>query len=135
MKCNRFISIFLACTFLVGCFFIPAEAANVDAPVNSGVILRVSGRLNHKLPANDTILITQPFSAAKGDTISYNCTYTPKSASVDFGYIAPDGLFYSIKCTSGSINKSIEVGQTGQFTLAIRNNEDYAVTVTGTVRY
>lgn len=72
---------------------------------------------------------------AAGDTISYNCTYTPKSASVDFGFIAPNGLFYSIKCTSGSVNESIEVNQTGQYTLAIRNNASYTVTVTGTVKY
>ena len=91
--------------------------------------------MNNSFPAKLISPITQPFSAAKGDTIKYDCTYTPKSASMDFGYIAPNGLFYSIKCTSGSINKSIEVGQTGQFTLAIRNNGDYVVTVTGTVRY
>ena len=64
-----------------------------------------------------------------------NCTYTPKSASVDFGFIAPDGLFYSLNSTSGSIDKSIKVNQTGAYTLAIRNNENYAVTVSGTVKY
>ncbi len=120
---------------LFGYSFISVEAADVDAPASNSVILRVSGRLNYSLPADGITLITQPFSAAKGDTIKYDCTYTPKSASVDFGFIAPDGLFYSLNSTSGSINKSIEVSQTGQFTLAIRNNESYAVTVTGTVRY
>lgn len=89
--------------------------------------------MNNSFPAKLISPITQPFSAAKGDTIKYDCTYTPKSASVDFGFIAPDGLFYSLNSTSGSINKSIEVSQTGQFTLAI--NESYAVTVTGTVKY
>lgn len=120
---------------LFGCSFISVEAADVDAPASNSVISRVSGRLNYSLPSDGITLITQPFSAAKGDTIKYDCTYTPKSASVDFGFIAPDGLFYSLNSTSGSINKSIEVSQTGQFTLAIRNNESYAVTVTGTVKY
>lgn len=130
---KRIISAFLACMLLFSCSLIPTTAAEV--PNNSIIMSRVSGRLNYTFAANATTLVGESFSAAKGDTISYNCTYTPKSASMDFGYIAPNGLFYSIKCTSGSINKSIEVGQTGQFTLAIRNNESYAVTVTGTVRY
>lgn len=133
MRRKQLISALLACMLLFSCSFIPAAAA--ETPSSNIVMPRVSGRLDHSLPANLITPITQPFSAAKGDTISYNCTYTPKSASMDFGYIAPNGLFYSIKCTSGSINKSIEVGQTGQFTLAIRNNESYAVTVTGTVKY
>lgn len=120
---------------LFGCSFISVEAADVDTPASNSVISRVSGRLNYSLPADGITLITQPFSAAKGDTIKYDCTYTPKFASVDFGFIAPDGLFYSLNSTSGSINQSFEVSQTGQFTLAIRNNESYVVTVTGTVRY
>lgn len=133
MGCKRLVSAFLACMLMFSCSLIPAIA--VEVPDNSIVMLRVSGRLNYTFTADATTLVGQPFSAMKGDTIKYDCTYTPKLSSVDFGYIAPDGRFYFLNCTSGSINKTIEVGQTGQFTLAIRNNEDYAVTVTGTVRY
>lgn len=133
MRRKRLITALLACMLLFSCSFIPVAAA--EAPSSNIVMPRVSGRLNHSFPANLITLITEPFTLTKGDTIKYDCTYTPKSASMDFGYIAPNGLFYSLNSTSGSINKSIEVGQTGQFTLAIRNNESYAVTVTGTVRY
>lgn len=95
----------------------------------------VFGRISYTIPQNATLALDATFSLEKGDTISYNCTYTPKSASLDFGFVAPDGLFYSLNSTSGSINKSIKVNQTGAYTLAIRNNESYAVTVTGTVKY
>lgn len=132
MKHNRLVAVLLAFMLLFSCSFVPA-AASVPG---SGIAMPLAtGRLDHRLPANLITPISQPISFEKGETIAYNCTYTPKSASVDFGYIAPDGLFYSLNSTSGSINKSIEVGQTGQFTLAIRNNESYAVTVTGTVKY
>lgn len=133
MKHKRFNIILLACMLLFSCSLTPAIAIEIQD--NSIVMPRVSGRLNYTFAANATTHVGQSFSAAIGDTIKYDCTYTPKSASVDFGYIAPDGLFYSIKCTNGSINKSIELSQTGQYTLAIRNNESYAVTVTGTIRY
>lgn len=130
---KRIICAVLTCMLLFGCSFIPAMAT--EGSNNSNVMPRVSGRLNYTFAADATTQVGQPFSAARGDIIKYNCTYTPKSASVDFGFIAPDGLFYSIKCTSGNINKTIELDVTGQYTLAIRNNENYAVTVTGTVTY
>lgn len=96
---------------------------------------RVAGRLNHSIPAKSRIDLTMWFSMEEGDLITFNCTYTNASASVDFGFIAPDGLFYYVNSTSGSINQTIEVTQTGQYMLAIRNNASYAVTVTGTVKY
>lgn len=123
----------MACVLLLSCSFIPTAGA--DVPVYGSAILRVSGRLDHSFPANRITTIAQPFSLAEGDIIQYDCTYTPESASLDFGYIAPDGLFYYLNITGGSINKSIKVDQTGQYTLAIRNNESRAVTVTGIVKY
>lgn len=133
MRFKLFNIVLVACILLFSCSLIPAIAT--EAPNNSIIMPRVSGRLNYTFAANSTTLVGQEFSAAKGDTIKYNCTYTPKAASIDFGFFAPDGLFYSLNSSSGSINKSIEVSQTGGFTLAIRNNENYAVTVSGTVTY
>lgn len=128
MRQSRLLTALLACVLLLGCSFIPAAAAEAPMP-------RVSGRLNYSFPANTISPISEAVPLDKGEKITYNCTYTPKSASLDFGYIASDGLFYSINCTSGSISKSIKMDESGQYTLAIRNNESYAVTVTGTVRY
>ncbi len=130
---KRFWSILLACVLMFCCTSVPVSAT--EAPETSFAISRVSGRLDFTIPANTTALVGDPFSLDQGETIAYNCTYTPKSASVDFGYIAPNGLFYSLNCTSGSHNKSIKVAQRGEHQLAIRNNENYAVTVSGTVRY
>ena len=103
--------------------------------MNEIVMPRVTGRLNHSLPASIITPIGQSISLDKGETITYNCTYTPKSASVDFGYIDSDSVFCCLSCTTGSINKSIKIEEPGQYTLAIRNNESYSVRVTGTVRY
>lgn len=133
MRYKRFISIFLTCMFLFSYSLTPMAAVEIS---NGDMIMpRVSGSLDHTLPAKTITPIDQQFTLDAGDIIKYDCTYTPKSASLDFGFIAPDGLFYSINCTTGSINKSIEVSQTGYFRLAIRNNASYSVTVTGTVKY
>ena len=133
MKIRRFWTFLLVCVLMFGCSAISIKA--VDTTDDNMPILRVAGKLNQSIPANSTVTMAEGFYLTTGDSIKYDCTYTPKSSSVDFGYIAPNGLFYSLNSTSGSINKSIIVGQTGQFTLAIRNNESYAVIVTGTVRY
>ncbi len=71
----------------------------------------------------------------KGERITYTCVYTPKSASVDFGYVDADGFFHKINSTNGSIDETIEIEELGQYRLAIRNNDSRAVTVTGTVKY
>lgn len=123
----------LACMLLFSCSLVPAMAA--EAPSVRTVMPRVSGSMDFEIPAKAIARVGAPFYQSAGDTIKYDCTYTPKSASVDFGVIAPDGLFYSYNCTSGSINKSFMADQTGQYQLAVRNNESYAVTVTGTVKF
>ena len=135
MRRKRFGIILLSCVLMLSSAVMPVSAAEFPNNGNGAVVMRAAGRLDSSIPAKTLAPINVAFSLEKGDMIEYDCTYTPKSASVDFGYIAPDGLFYSINCTSGSFNKSFKVNQTGQYTLAIRNNASYAVTVTGTVRY
>ncbi|NBI67088.1 hypothetical protein D1646_09700 [Pseudoflavonifractor sp. 60] len=129
---RRFAGILLACTLALSCSFLPSGAVEVfdDFPA----IARVSGRVNQAIPANMTVYLDE-FTLTVDDIIRYDCVYTPRFASVDFGYIAPDGKFYSKNCTSGSINRSFQVDNAGTYTLAIRNNSSNTVTVTGTVKY
>lgn len=129
---KQFSTILLACVLLLSCSLIPTSAAERQS--SDAITPYVSGRLDHSLKPGTTP-ITQALYYVKDDTIKYDCTYTPKSASLDFGYIDSDNIFHYLNYTSGSINQSFKFSRTGQFTLAIRNNESYAVTVTGTVRY
>ncbi len=129
---KRLSSAILACMLLFSCSLVPTMA--VEAPASQIVMPRAAGRLDYTLSPGIT-LVGQEFFLEVGDTIKYTCTYTPKSASVDFGVIAPDGLFHFLNSTSGSIDKSFSVGLLGQYQLAIRNNASSAVTVTGTVKY
>ncbi len=129
MRLRKMLVSFMICTLIFSCAVISAGAA--EATVSP----RVSGYLDDRFSANSITPMGDWFQADEGDTVKYECTYTPSKASVDFGVIAPDGLFYSVNCTSGTINQSIRINQSGQFLLAIRNNESYDVVVTGTVKY
>lgn len=58
-------------------------------------MLRVSGSVNISISTLSGATVDDSFTLAVNDTITYNCSYTPKSASVDFGFIAPDGYMES----------------------------------------
>ncbi len=133
MRLRKLLASFLVCTLILGCSTIFAGAAEVSSiPVISA---RITTSLNHEISANTIVPINDWFYMNAGDTITYNCTYTPKSANVDFGCIDADGVFYYLNCTNGSINKSIEASQRGQYMLAIRNNSSRTIIVTGSVKY
>lgn len=96
-------------------------------------ITRAYGDFTITISANSGATVGDDFKLNANDTISYDCTYTPRNASVDFGYIGPDGYFHFLNVATGSISKTFKVGQKGSYTLAIRNNSSQAVT--GTVNY
>ena len=75
------------------------------------------------------------FPLEAGEIVTIKASYSPFSASVDFGLIAPDGLFHFINVTNGSIDESIEVDERGTYTLAIRNNSSKTVNVSGYINY
>lgn len=140
MNTKRLLSLWVAVIFTVMCLCVPGLAAVQNDAIVSDVvgvqrIARASGRINDDIPANTIVEVGDSFFMVPNETISYDCTYTPSNASVDYGFIAPDGYFYSFNCTTGSFNKTIRVSQRGSYTLALRNNSDNTVTVTGTVNY
>ena len=102
---------------------------------NSQIEPQVSGSLSMKISPKALSKSSKGFSLEVGDTITFNCSYSPISSSVDFGVIAPDGYFYYKNVTSGSINDTIRVSQRGTYYLAVRNNSSSTVNITGFVNY
>ena len=85
--------------------------------------------------ANRTVKAGSSFPLEVGEVVTIKATYSPFSASVDFGLIAPDGLFYGLNTTTGSFDRSIEVTQRGHYYLAVRNNSSSVISVSGYVNY
>lgn len=75
------------------------------------------------------------FSLESGETVEINCTFSPKKAEMDFGLIAPDGLFYHAEGNNGNFELTIQVKETGKYYFAVRNNSDKTVEVMGFVYY
>lgn len=96
---------------------------------------RASNSFEVDVPAGEIVAADTSFSLAAGDTVEFNASYMPRSANLDVGLIAPDGLFYSTKAKNGKIDSSITVNERGRYTFAIRNNSNVTVSVTGFVDY
>lgn len=135
MKTNRLFCLLLSCLFVAGCLAAPVGAVVSSEPDVGEIIARATGQFEATIPANTVLHLGDSVSLDKGETVSYDCSYTPRDANVKFGYIGLDGLFYGLSGYKGSIDKGIRVNQRGNYTLAILNKSDEAVTVKGTVNY
>lgn len=135
MRVKQVFSAVLTLIIMVGCV-----GMNVAASDNSNYkwetyIVYATGRFNMDIPANTTVKADSSFPLEAGEVVTIKASYSPFSASVDFGLIAPDGYFYSLNTNNGSFDESIEVNQRGYYTLAIRNNLSKTVNVSGYVNY
>lgn len=75
------------------------------------------------------------FPLESGETVSISAVYSPDDASMDFGLVDPEGVFHYFNVKNGSVDKTIKVEESGNYTFAVRNNSDVTVKVTGFVRY
>ena len=135
VKTRRLFCLLLSFLLVVGSLALPAGASVTSVPESEAVITRATGRFEKNIPASSIYPVCDSSILNSGDIVSYDCSYTPRDASVKFGYIAPDGRFYYLRGSNGSIDKGIQVSAYGTYTLVIKNESDTAVYVWGTVNY
>lgn len=135
MKTRRFLSLLLSFLLVAGSLALPAGAVVTTEPMEETAITRATGQFEASIPANTLKTVGDSFILDSGDIVSYDCSYTPRDASMKFGYIAPDGRFYYLRGSNGSIDKGIQVSAYGTYTLVIKNESDTAVYVWGRVNY
>lgn len=135
MKLRKFLCMAFSCVIAVSCFSFNAKAADAEVYEVCSGVERASGRFSVDIPGNTLAVTSSDFPLEIGETVAINASYSPRSASVDFGLIAPDGLFYSFGAENGRFDETIEIDQRGIYTFAIRNNSSYKVSVSGFVNY
>lgn len=151
MRIKRLICMLLVCaTMICGSFTL---AGAVQAPgdiiwmedmewdlldpstvIYDGAAPLTTGSVNTDISPFSTKAISQ-ISLKSGDALTFNCSYSPSSASMDFGVITSTGRFYHINVKEGSINQAIRISQDGSYAVAIRNNSSQTVRVVGFVDY
>lgn len=98
-------------------------------------ITRATGSFNMTVPAKSTLRADKTFPLEAGETVTIKATYSPFSASVDFGLVDPNGVFYYLTASNGSFDKTIRVEERGNYIFAVRNNSSGSVSVSGYVNY
>ena len=144
----------MACTLMLIGVITPARAAEapgevisledlnwewVDLPAveypEEGILPLTSASASRQYAPHSISYVTSFMDFDANDVVTFNCSYSPSSASVDFGVIASTGKFYSINVKGGSISRSIEINQAGSYAVAVRNNSSQTVRVVGFVNY
>lgn len=153
MKMRRIVALLTVCMVVAGSLTITAQAENlysesivqmedmcceiIDAlqieHFDRSLLPRITYSIRDQIPGQTIHSSNEKISLVSRQIVTINCSYSPSSASVDFGVIAPDGYFYFLNVEGGSINRSIRVNQNGDYAVAIRNNSSNTIYVTGFV--
>ena len=140
MRVKRIICMVLACVAIVGAVSVPASAAEIEITAleyfTDKLIAPFATRsFNMSIPAKSKVIANSSFPLAAWETVTIKASYSPFSASVDFGLVDSQGTFYYFNVTDGSVDKTIQVEESGDYTLQIRNNSTVEVKVSGFVNY
>lgn len=139
MRLDKIICMVLACMLIVGAISVPVNAAGVtytdpEKGTTQLAISRASGSFSMRIPAKSKVLANSSFPMEAGETVTINASYSPLDASMDFGLVDSDGVFHYFNTTSGSIDKTIRIKESGNYTLQVRNNSSTEVKVSGFVK-
>ncbi len=137
MVLKKMMCMILVCMLTVGTITIPAQATETAILPSDTLIvnLRATRDFDVTIPAKTKVITSNILSLAAGETVTIKASYYPFSASVDFGLVDSDGVFYCINVTGGSIDETIQVNESGSYRLQIRNNANVEVEVSGFVNY
>lgn len=140
MRMRKMICMALAIALCLGSISIPVFAVEQESSTPNIIVMeifntRATGSFSMSIPAKTRLLADRSFPLAAGETVTIKASYSPFSASVDFGLIAPNGVYHYFNITNGSIDKTIQVDESGDYTLQVRNNSNYEVAVSGFVNY
>lgn len=78
-------------------------------------ITRATGNLDWTIEANGTVVADTSFTMSAGETVWIRANYSPENASLDFGLVDSNEKFHYINVTTGSIDKTIEIPENGDY--------------------
>ena len=134
MNVKKVFSLLLVLAVFISSFSMTAMAVEAE-PQGILASSRATGQFSMDVPGGTIVKANTSFPLEAGETVAIKASYTPFSASVDFGLIAPDGYFYYINVVGGSFDKTIKVDERGNYTFAVMNNSSATISVSGYVNY
>lgn len=101
----------------------------------AAAITRATNRVNTTIPSDSIVRVGTPLSMEAGELVTINCTYSPRTADMDFGLITPNNDFIFVGGKNGDCYQVIRLEETGNYYFAVRNNTSGSVEVLGYVYY
>ena len=135
MLWRKFACTLVAGVISLGCFYAPAEAVSPVKQETQSISTHATSRFNTEVSTNTIIAANTEFSLEAGETVTIQAVYSPFDASADFGLIDSDGVFHYLNTDEGTFNKTIEIKESGYYTLAVQNNSPNTISVSGYVSY
>ena len=117
------------------CGSIQAAEQNQDYVTFGIHVQRATNQFNLKVSARRIAKAATSFPMGPVETITITASFSPSNANMDFGLMDSDGIFHYVTVTGGTINQTFLIEEWGDYTLAIRNNSSYTVSVSGFVNY
>lgn len=140
MKFKKILCVALVCAVMMSCITNVAaiQTDNTDGFVEHSTVAlsttRASGEFEMTVSAKTKAIADSSFPLEAGETVRINASYSP-DGSVDFGLVDEDGIFHYINVKNGSIDKTIQISERGNYKFQVRNNSSVAVKVKGFVTY
>ena len=97
--------------------------------------LRATNKVDMTVSSNSIVRTETPLSMENGELVTINCTFSPRTADVDFGLITPDNTFIYVEGKNGNCNQTIRINETGKYYFAVYNNSGVKIEVLGYVYY
>ena len=97
MRLKKLFCPLLALVLVVSCLGASANAKEVSSGGENMSVARATERFTIDVPANTLRQANTSFPLDPGEIVTIKASYSPFSANVDFGLIAPNGRFY-YKC-------------------------------------
>lgn len=135
MRLKRILCIILTLIIAISSVGRSALALEGSDPKTEISSVRATGKFNLTVPANSLVQSGKNFPLEAGEVVTIRATYSPTSADVEFGVIAPDGLFYGLSAEKGAFDESFEVDQKGYYRLAVYNNSGDDISTSGFINY
>lgn len=107
----------------------------LESRESENMSVRASGSFSMSVAAYGKSEADKAFPLESGETVSISAVYSPDDASMDFGLVDPEGVFHYFNVKNGSVDKTIKVEESGNYTFAVRNNSGSTVKVSGFVKY
>ena len=101
----------------------------------AAAVSRATHKVDMTVPADSIVRTETPLSMEAGEVVTISCTYSPRTADVDFGLLTPQKTFRYISGEDGLCRQTIQISQTGNYYFAVRNNSSGPVEILGYVYY